>query len=50
MRLTARKYWNQPKRRLNLEGSQLVTACHQLTMTATDGKLRLLYVAKYKRI
>jgi DNA-damage-inducible protein D len=43
--LTARKYWNQLKRRLSLEGSQLVTACHQLKMTATDGKLRLTDVA-----
>ncbi len=39
--LAARKYWNQLKRRLSLEGSQLVTSCHQLKMTATDGKLRL---------
>jgi DNA-damage-inducible protein D len=43
--LMARKYWNQLKRRLSLEGSQLVTACHQLKMTATDGKLRLTDVA-----
>jgi DNA-damage-inducible protein D len=43
--LTARKYWNQLKRRLSLEGSQLVTSCHQLKMTATDGKLRLTDVA-----
>ena len=43
--LTARKYWNQLKRRLALEGSQLVTSCHQLKMTATDGKLRLTDVA-----
>ncbi len=27
---TARKYWNQLKRRLDKEGSQLVTNCHQL--------------------
>ncbi len=43
--LTARKYWNQVKRRLGKEGSQLVTACHQLKMTATDGKQRLTDVA-----
>lgn len=30
--LTARKYWNQLKRRLASEGSQLVTTCHQLKM------------------
>lgn len=39
--LTARKYWNQLKRRLAIEGSQLVTACHQLKMPAADGKQRL---------
>ena len=39
--LTARKYWNQLKRRLDKEGSQLVTSCHQLKMPAADGKLRL---------
>ena len=27
---TARKYWNKLKQRLNEEGSQLVTNCHQL--------------------
>jgi DNA-damage-inducible protein D len=39
--LTARKYWNQLKRRLANEGSQLVTSCHQLKMPAADGKQRL---------
>lgn len=39
--LTARKYWNQLKRRLSKEGSELVTSCHQLRMTAADGKQRL---------
>lgn len=39
--LMARKYWNQLKRRLAKEGSQLVTNCHQLKMLAADGKLRL---------
>ena len=28
----ARKYWNKLKQRLNCEGSQLVTNCHQLRM------------------
>lgn len=37
----ARKYWNKLKERLSKEGSQLVTDCHQLKMTATDGKQRL---------
>ena len=41
----ARKYWNKLKERLNKEGSQLVTTCHQLKMTATDGKQRLTDVA-----
>jgi len=35
---TARKYWNKLKQRLREEGSQLVTNCHQLEMTAADGK------------
>jgi DNA-damage-inducible protein D len=43
--LTARKYWNQLKRRLLKEGSQLVTTCHQLKMQAADGKQRLTDVA-----
>ncbi len=38
---TARKYWNKLKEGLNREGSQLVTNCHQLKMTAHDGKQRL---------
>ncbi len=42
---TARKYWNKLKERLNQEGSQLVTNCHQLKMTAGDGKQRLTDVA-----
>lgn len=37
---TARKYWNKLKERLKKEGSQLVTDCHQLKMTAEDGKQR----------
>jgi DNA-damage-inducible protein D len=43
--LTARKYWNQLKRRLDKEGSQLVTSCHQLKMPAADAKQRLTDVA-----
>ncbi|MDA8413079.1 MAG: BRO family protein [Desulfobacteraceae bacterium] len=38
---TARKYWNKLKERLNKEGSQTVTDCHQLKMLADDGKMRL---------
>ena len=35
---TARKYWNKLKQRLNAEGSELVTNCHQLKLPAADGK------------
>jgi hypothetical protein len=38
--LTARKYWNKLSQRLNDEGSQLVTFCHQLKLEAPDGKMR----------
>jgi hypothetical protein len=38
---TARKYWKVLKGRLAKEGSQLVTNCYQLKMTAEDGKQRL---------
>ena len=41
----ARKYWNKLKERLDKEGNQLVTNCHQLKMTAGDGKQRLTDVA-----
>lgn len=34
----ARKYWNKLKERLKAEGSQTVTNCHQLKMTADRGK------------
>lgn len=35
---TGRKYWNKLKQRLKAEGNELVTKCHQLKMTAADGK------------
>ena len=35
---TARKYWNKLKERLKKEGSESVTNCHQLKLTAQDGK------------
>lgn len=35
---TARKYWNQLKKRLKKEGSESVTNCHQLKLLAADGK------------
>ncbi len=42
---TARKYWNKLKERLNKEGSQTVTGCHQLKLEAADGKKYLTDVA-----
>jgi len=42
---TARKYWNKLKERLDKEGSQLVTNCHQLKLPAADGKNYLTDVA-----
>ncbi len=41
----ARKYWKNIKLRLKNEGSEVVTNCCQLTMTAEDGKQRLTDVA-----
>lgn len=35
---TARKYWNQLKKRLKKEGNESVTNCHQLKLLAADGK------------
>jgi DNA-damage-inducible protein D len=35
---TARKYWNKLKERLQKEGNQSVTNCHQLKFMARDGK------------
>ncbi len=35
---TARKYWNKLKERLKKEGSESVTNCHRLKLTAADGK------------
>ena len=45
-----RKYWNKLKRRLKEEGSQLVTNCHQLKMTAQDGKKRMTDVANTEQL
>lgn len=41
----ARKYWNKLKERLNKEGNESVTNCHQLKLEATDGKRYLTDVA-----
>ena len=35
-----RKYWNKLKQRLNEEGNETVTNCHQLKLKAQDGKYR----------
>jgi len=40
-----RKYWNKLAERLRNEGSEVVTKCHQLKLTAEDGKMRLTDVA-----
>ena len=42
---TARKYWNKLKERLDKEGSESVTNCHRLKLTAADGKNYLTDVA-----
>ena len=41
----ARKYWNKLKQRMSEEGNETVTNCHQLKMTAQDGKKRNTDVA-----
>ena len=46
----ARNYWKVLKNRLKEEGSQLVTNCNQLKMTAQDGKKRLTDVATTEQI
>ena len=45
-----RKYWNKLKQRLREEGNETVTNCHQLKMTAADGKQRLTDVADTEQI
>lgn len=47
---TGRKYWNKLKQRLKEEGSELVTNCHQLKMTAADGKKRLTDMADTEQL
>lgn len=37
---TARKYWNKLSQRLRDEGSEVVTNCHRLKLSARDGKMR----------
>ena len=47
---TARKYWNKLKQRLAEEGNETVTNCHQLKLTAADGKQRLTDVADTEQV
>ncbi|MFH0988241.1 MAG: BRO family protein [Parcubacteria group bacterium] len=47
---TARKYWNKLKERLNKEGSQTVTNCHQLKFAAADGRMRITDAADVETI
>lgn len=42
---TSRKYWNKLKERLVKEGNQSVTNCHQLKLSASDGKKYITDVA-----
>jgi len=46
----ASTYWAVLKKRLNEEGSQLLTNCKQLKMTAADGKKRLTDVADTEQL
>lgn len=46
----SRKYWNKLKQRLVEEGNQTVTNCHQLKMTAQDGKKRFTDVADTEQL
>ena len=43
-------YWSKLKQRLKDEGSELLTKCQQLKMTATDGKKRLTDVATTEQL
>ncbi len=48
--IDGRKYWNKLKQRLKEEGNETVTNCHQLKMTASDGKKRLTDVADTEQL
>lgn len=47
---SASNYWAKLKQRLLAEGSQLLTNCQQLKMTAPDGKKRLTDVANTEQL
>ena len=40
-------YWRKPKQRLKAEGNEIVTNCHSLKMTASDGKTQLSQTKLY---
>ena len=46
----ASNYWAKLKQRLKQEGSELLTKCQQLKMTASDGKMRLTDVASTEQL
>ena len=46
----ARNYWKVTKKRLKEEGTETVTACNQLKMTAADGKRRMTDVANTEQL
>ena len=48
--LKARKYWNKLSQRLKEEGSEVVTNCHRLKLSAEDGKLRETDCANIKSL
>ena len=43
---TARTYWRVLKNRLKAEGSETVTKCNRLKLTAKDGKARLYHPSR----
>lgn len=47
---TPNNYWKVLKNRLKKEGSQLVTNCNQLKLSATDGKMRMTDVATTEQL
>ena len=47
---TARKYWNRLKERLKKDDSESVTNCHQLKLTAQDGKKYRTDIASAKTL
>ena len=43
-------YWRKLKQRLKAEGNETVTNCHDLKMTAADGKKRMTDVATIEQL